>query len=101
MALHNILTIDYFIQDLSESERNVIVKKLELIKDKFYNSLNIQYSMVKGEENWVWVKNGVDLATGVKLFEMFNSISSELYSNKSNCTNINNKITLSASMEDL
>lgn len=69
------VVLDYYICNLSESERDVVVKKLELIKDKFYDNLNIQYSMVKGKDNWVKVENNVDLAIGLKLYEMIHSIS--------------------------
>ena len=77
-------TIIYDVTYLYPSERDVIVKKLELIKDKFYNKLDIKYSMVS-EDNWVGVKNNVDLTTGVKLFKMFKTISFNLENNEANC----------------
>lgn len=59
---------------LFPDEQYEVVKKLELVKDNYYNDLSIDYSLVNGCDNWVSVKNDVPLNIGIQLFEMFKQI---------------------------
>lgn len=78
-------SIIYRVTYLYPSERDVIVKKLELIKDKFYNDLDIYHTNFNEHYNMIRVENNVTLNMGVKLFEMFKSISFNLDNNEANC----------------
>lgn len=66
--------IKYRVEDLFPDERYEVVKKLELIKNTYYNDLSIDYSLVNGCENWVRVNQCVPFKIGMCLFEMFKQI---------------------------
>ena len=70
-----VVEVNFEIDGLYPEEREHILKRLNLIKDKMYNRLDIDYSVLKSKPNWITAYcyfDDVELALG--LFRLLDAI---------------------------
>lgn len=69
------MEINLKINGLTIEEKEILLKKIDLIKDNIYPELNVDYSMLKHSPNWISIKNEIDdYAVAFELFRLLSNL---------------------------